>query len=182
MLEEKTNKTVMRLVSVAVLMFGFGFAMVPLYDLICDVTGLNGKTDSRYIFDDTEDVDEDRLVKIQFLTNNNASMPWEFKPQIRSMEVHPGKLSEVSFYVRNLTDRTMMAQAVPSVSPNRVAEYLHKTECFCFEQQQLAKGEDLNMPLRFIIDNNLPEDVTTLTLAYTLYDITDLMGTLASLP
>ena len=181
-LKQKAGKTIVQLVSVAVLMFGFGFAMVPLYDLICDVTGLNGKTGSRYVSDDTESVDEDRLVTIQFLTNNNASMPWEFRPEKRSMKVHPGKLSEVSFYVRNLTDRTMMAQAVPSVSPNRIAEYLHKTECFCFEQQQLAEGEDLDMPLRFIIDDNLPKDVTTLTLSYTLYDITDLMGTLASVP
>tara|TARA_Y100001934_G_scaffold226307_1_gene271404 strand:+ start:135 stop:683 length:549 start_codon:yes stop_codon:yes gene_type:complete len=182
MSEVKADKTIRQLLTVVVLMFGFGFAMVPLYDLICEVTGLNGKTASQYVADGGEAVDENRLVTIQFLANNNASMPWEFRPEVRSMKVNPGKLNEASFYVRNVTDRTMMAQAVPSVSPNRVAEYLHKTECFCFEQQQLADGEDLDMPLRFIIDSNLPKDVTTLTLSYTLYDITDQMGLLASTP
>ena len=178
--EAKVGKTTRQLLIVAVLMFGFGFAMVPLYNIICDVTGLNGKTGTQYLSDGVEFVDEDRLVTIQFLTNSNGIIPWEFRPEVRSMKVHPGKLSEASFYVRNLTNRTMMAQAVPSVSPNRVAQYLHKTECFCFEQQTLAEGEDLDMPLRFIVDHNLPKDVTTLTLSYTLYDITDQIGTLAS--
>ena len=182
MSEAKAGKTIRQLLAVVALMFGFGFAMVPLYDLICEVTGLNGKTASQYSLDGVEAVDEKRTVTIQFLANNNADMPWEFRPKVRSMKVNPGKLNEVSFYIRNVTDKTMIAQAVPSVSPNRVAEYLHKTECFCFEQQQLADGEDLDMPLRFIIDNNLPKEVTTLTLSYTLYDITDQIGLLASNP
>ena len=98
------------------------------------------------------------------------------------MKVNPVKLNSASFYVRNVTDETMVAQAVPSVSPFRVAEYLHKTECFCFEQQQLATGEELEMPLSFIIDSEIPEDVTILTLSYTLYDITDQTDALASAP
>lgn len=89
------------------------------------------------------------------------------------MVVHPGKMNEMNFYVRNVTNKTMSAQAVPSVTPFNAAEYMHKTECFCFEQQQLAQGEDLDMPLRFIIDQNIPADVKTLTLSYTLYDITE---------
>ena len=169
-------KTVRQLLTVVVLMFGFGFAMVPLYDFVCEVTGLNGKTSGQYVTDGSEQIDENRLVTIQFLANNNADMPWEFRPTVRSMKVHPGKLSTAEFYVRNVTDATMTAQAVPSVAPYRAAEYLHKTECFCFEQQELADGEDLSMPLRFIIDSNIPKDVTTLTLSYTLYDITDQMG------
>lgn len=182
MQEVNPAKTVRQLLTVVVLMFGFGFAMVPLYDFVCEVTGLNGKTAGQYTADGTEEVDENRLVTIQFLANNNADMPWEFRPRVRSMRVNPGKLSTAEFYVRNVTSETMVAQAVPSVAPFRAAEYLHKTECFCFEQQQLAHGEDLYMPLRFIIDSQIPEDVTTLTLSYTLYDITDQMGQLASLP
>jgi len=180
--EESPARTIRRLLTVVVLMFGFGFAMVPLYDIVCEVTGLNGKTSGQYVADGTETVREDRLVTIQFLANNNADMPWEFRPRLRSMKVHPGKLNMAEFYVRNVTGETMVAQAVPSVAPFRAAEYLHKTECFCFEQQQLETGEDLDMPLRFIIDSEIPEDVTTLTLSYTLYDITDQAGALASAP
>jgi cytochrome c oxidase assembly protein subunit 11 len=175
-----TGKAVRKLLLIAVGMFGFGFAMVPLYDLVCEVTGLNGKTGDQYISDGAEVVDEDRLVTIQFLANNNANMPWEFRPAVRSMKVNPGKMSYAEFYVKNVTGETMVAQAVPSVTPFHAAEYMHKTECFCFEQQQLAEGEDLDMPLRFIIDSNLPKDVKTLTLSYTLFDITDRTDALAS--
>lgn len=162
-------------------MFGFGFAMVPLYDLICEVTGLNGKTSEvAYTGADTQVVDEDRLVTIQFLANNNANMPWEFRPVVRTMKVNPGKMQFAEFYVHNVTDRTMVAQAIPSVSPARAAEYMHKTECFCFEQQQLEDGGEMNMPLRFIIDSNIPKDVTTLTLSYTLFDVTEQVGALAA--
>lgn len=166
-------KTIRQLLMIVVGMFAFGFALVPLYDIVCDITGLNGKTAGRYESAETQVVDEDRLVTIQFLANNNASMPWEFRPKVRTMQVNPGKMSTAEFYVRNGTSSTMVAQAVPSVTPFRAAEYLHKTECFCFEQQQLAQGEDLAMPLRFIIDSKIPKDVTTLTLSYTLYDITE---------
>lgn len=176
---EKSLKTVRQLLLVVVGMFGFGFAMVPLYDIICEVTGLNGKTGGKYEAAETQVVDEDRLVTIQFIANNGEDMPWEFRPKVRQMKVHPGKMEFAEFYVRNVTDGTMVAQAVPSVAPQRAANYLHKTECFCFEQQQLADGEDLDMPLRFIIDSEIPKDVTTLTLSYTLYDITDRVGALA---
>ena len=154
-------------------MFAFGFALVPLYDIVCDITGLNGKTAGRYESEQPQVVAEDRLVTVQFLANNNASMPWEFRPKVRTIKVHPGKLNSAEFFVRNVTSNAMTAQAVPSITPFRAAEYLHKTECFCFEQQHLAKGEQLDMPLRFIVDSNIPKDVTTLTLSYTLYDITE---------
>lgn len=178
-MESDQLKTVRQLLLVVVGMFGFGFAMVPLYDLVCEVTGLNGKTAGQYTATEEQVVREDRLVTIQFLASNNTDMPWEFRPAVRKMTVNPGKMQETEFYVRNVTNKTMVAQAVPSVSPNRAAEFLHKTECFCFEQQQLAEGEDMGMPLRFIIDSNIPEDVTTLTLSYTLYDVTEQFGALA---
>ena len=173
MREVNPTRTIRQLLLTVVAMFGFGFAMVPLYDIVCEVTGLNGKTAGQYVADGSELVREDRIVTIQFLANNNANMPWEFRPRVRTMQVHPGKLSTAEFYVRNVTDKTMVAQAVPSVSPFRAAEYLHKTECFCFEQQQLAGGESLDMPLRFIVDRDVRAEIETLTLAYTLFDITE---------
>ncbi|HIG42111.1 MAG: cytochrome c oxidase assembly protein [bacterium] len=186
--KNKANRTAIKLLSVACGMFVFGFALVPLYDVICDVTGLNGKTSGKtsgaaylqgqaiqeQLVRDQEEpgFDDDRQVTIQFLASNNASMPWEFRPASRTLKVQPGKLNMTTFYARNIASMTITAQAVPSVTPSRAARYLHKTECFCFEQQRLASGESLDMPLRFIIDRDLPEDITTITLSYTLYDIT----------
>lgn len=179
--EVNTKRTTLKLLSVVVGMFAFGFALVPLYDVICEVTGLNGKTNGLYVAKQNERVVEDRIVKIQFLTSNNVDMPWEFRPENRSLEVHPGKLNATTFFVRNPSNRTITAQAIPSVTPFRAAKYLHKTECFCFGQQELASGESLDMPLRFIIDADLPKDISTLTLSYTLYDITEQVnGGLAS--
>ena len=171
--EVNHSKIVMKLLGVVVGMFAFGFALVPLYEIYCDITGANGKTSSRYESAETQVIDESRIVKVQFITNNNGDMPWEFRPSVRTMKVHPGELNVTNFYARNTAGKTLVAQAVPSVAPFHAAEYLHKTECFCFEQQQLADGEDLDMPLRFIIDRDLPKEVTTLTLSYTLFDITE---------
>ena len=154
-------------------MFAFGFLLVPLYDIVCEVTGLNGKTAGRYQLSGNELVDEGRRVTVQFLTNRNANMSWSFRPQTRSVEVVPGELNEAQFFVRNDTDSTMVGKAIPSVTPFTAADYLHKTECFCFESQELKKGEELNMPLRFIVDRDIPEGLNRLTLSYTLYDITN---------
>lgn len=173
-LELKTNRMIRRLVLIVIAMFGFGFALVPLYDVFCDITGLNGKTEGKYTESETEKVDSSRWVTVQFMANNNDGMAWQFRPMQRSVKVHPGELNSVAFYARNPTGQTMMAQAVPSVSPYRAADYLHKTECFCFEQQKLEQGEEIEMPLRFIVDSDLPKDVNTLTLSYTLFDITEL--------
>lgn len=181
MTDSVNNKpTITRLLGVTVAMFAFGFLMVPLYDVICDVTGLNGKTRGQYVAEDVAEVDTNRVVTVQFLTNNNADMPWEFRPKVRSLKVHPGEMNTAEFYVRNPAQRTIVAQAVPSVSPFHAAEYLHKTECFCFDQQQLAEGEELLMPLRFIIDSKIPKGVSTITLSYTLFDITENVEALAA--
>ncbi|MGI9322186.1 MAG: cytochrome c oxidase assembly protein, partial [Pseudomonadales bacterium] len=120
------------------------------------------------------------LVTVQFLANRNSGMGWEFRPVVRSMQVNPGAMNYAEYYARNTGRETMVAQAVPSVTPFHAAEYLHKTECFCFEQQRLEAGEDLAMPIRFIVDAQLPDDVTTLTLSYTLYDVTEQMSGLLS--
>ncbi|XOV86230.1 MAG: cytochrome c oxidase assembly protein [Pseudomonadota bacterium] len=170
---QSSAKSALKLLLVVFGMFGFGFALVPLYDVICDITGLNGKTGDQYVVTETLDVQDDRMVTIQFLTNNNDGMPWEFRPATRSLQVHPGDMNEVSFFARNPVDGAMVAQAIPSVTPGYAAKFLHKTECFCFEQQELASGESIDMPMRFIIDKELPADITRITLSYTLFDITD---------
>lgn len=166
-------KSAGKLVLVVIGMFGFGFALVPLYDVICDITGLNGKTGDQYVVSEPLVVDQERLITIQFLANNNAGMPWEFSTTKRTMKVHPGDLNQIDFYAKNPTADTMVSQTIPSVTPYYAAQYLHKTECFCFEQQQLAGGEDIEMPMRFIIDSEIPDDITSLTLSYTMFDITD---------
>lgn len=169
----RTSHLVSRLGLVVVGMFGFGFALVPIYDVFCEITGLNGKTAGRATYDAAVvEVEEERLVTVQFTANNNAGMNWQFQPLVNQVQVHPGELTEVKFYAHNPTGMTMVAQAVPSVVPFVAADYLHKTECFCFTQQSLAGGEGIEMPLLFYIDKAIPADVSKLTLSYTLFDVT----------
>ncbi|MCB1646587.1 MAG: cytochrome c oxidase assembly protein [Pseudomonadales bacterium] len=175
MQEQNNGKLVLKLGAAAIGMFGFGFALVPLYEVFCDLTGLNGKTGGQYTEAESQQKNADRVVTIQFLANNNAGMPWEFRPVVRTMKVHPGEMNSTSFYVKNPAKTAITAQAVPSVTPFMAANYLHKTECFCFDQQRLDSGASMDMPLRFIIDSEIPEDVDTLTLSYTLFDITEQM-------
>ncbi len=169
----RTSHLVSKLALVVVGMFGFGFALVPIYDVFCEITGLNGKTAGRATYDAAVvEVQEERLVTVQFTANNNAGMSWQFHPMVNQIQVHPGELTEVKFYARNPTGMTMIAQAVPSVVPFVAADYLHKTECFCFNQQTLAAGEAIEMPLLFYIDQAIPDGVSKLTLSYTLFDVT----------
>lgn len=169
------KKQAFKLLLGAVAMFGFGFALVPLYDVFCDITGLNGKVDGQYTTYVAEDVaiDLSRTITVQFVAHNNADMGWAFRPMVAQVEVHPGELTEVAFYARNPSDHEMVAQAVPTITPWEVADYMHKTECFCFTQQVLAAGESIEMPLLFFIDQDIPEGVTKLTLSYALFDVTD---------
>ncbi len=175
-MEKRNTKTVSKLVLMVVGMFCFAFALVPLYDLLCDITGLNGKTGDRAYKYDAAILtpDKSRLIKVNFITNTNADMPWEFYSEKGGVRVHPGELKEVVFHVKNTTSRTMVAQAVPSVSPSVAAQYFHKTECFCFTQQQLKPGEELDMPMRFIIGPEIPGNIETVSLSYALFDITEL--------
>lgn len=180
-LEEKQTQdikaTVKKLSLVVVGMCCFVAALVPLYDLFCDVTGLNGKTGGPYVFDEAKvRPDTSRLIKVNFLTNTNEGMPWEFRSQKGSVRVHPGAATTVSFYVKNTTGKPMIAQAIPSLVPSSAAEYFHKTECFCFEQQLLMPGEFLDMPMRFIVDLGLPRNVQSINLSYALFDVTDRVG------
>jgi len=166
--------TVLRLGAIAVGMFGFGFALVPLYDVFCDALGIsrdNINAQAEYTAV-AAGVDTSRTVRVQFLANNDGTMPWEFRPQEFQVVVNPGAVNSTTFYARNPAPREMVAQAIPSISPPEAAQYFHKTECFCFNQQKLASGEALDMPLQFIVDQALPEKIHTITLSYTMFDVT----------
>ncbi len=165
-----TRQLIQRLLLLVVAMFAFGFALVPIYDVMCQAFGINGKTAGAY--EGAQSVDEARQVRVQFLATNSADMVWEFHPQADEVSVHPGATQEMLFVAFNPTDKPMTAQAIPSVAPSKAAAYFHKTECFCFTQQVLQPGERIEMPVRFIVDRDLPKDVHHLTLAYTLFDIT----------
>lgn len=165
----------LKLLVIVVAMFGFGYVMVPIYDVFCDITGLNGKTGRIAEGDIAKQylVDESRLIKVEFMATNNGVIAWDFQPKVASMEVHPGKIYAAAYTALNQTDRDMVGQAVPSVSPGTAGLYFNKTECFCFTRQELKAGETKEMPLRFVIDPELPEDIQTLTLAYTFFDVTE---------
>lgn len=172
--QSKNKRTVFVALGVVVGMFGFGFALVPLYNVFCELTGINGKTGPKYVLQSGElDTDLTRVIKVQFVTQNNDSMPWHFKPEMTQIDVHPGEVVEVDFIAHNPTANDMVAQAVPSLSPNEGTDYFHKVECFCFTQQALKAGEETRMPLRFVVDKELPEYLTKLTLSYTLFDQPD---------
>jgi len=164
------TRVVRRLGIAAVAMFGFGFAMVPLYDVFCDITGINGKTgriEQEAAL--SQKVDEDRLVTVEFLATVNSELPWEFKPMIRRIKVHPGEVTEVNYFARNKTDKLVAGQAIPSLAPGLAAKYFNKTECFCFTRQTLQPNESKEMPLRFVVDPQLPEEVRTVSLSYTFF-------------
>jgi cytochrome c oxidase assembly protein subunit 11 len=164
------RRIVTRLAVVVLGMFGFGFALVPLYDVFCQVTGLNGKT-GRIELEEalSETVDADRMVTVEFLSTVNSELPWEFRPVVKKVRVHPGAVTEVKYYARNLTDNSVTGQAVPSLAPGQAARYFNKTECFCFTQQTLGPRESRDMPLRFVVDPDLPAEIRTVSLSYTFY-------------
>ncbi len=172
--QSKSNrKLITMLLLGAVGMFGFGFALVPLYDVLCDTLGINGKTQSTASVYKPVTVDKNRTVTIEFVSQVQSDMPWEFKPQMNSMQVHPGELIRTHFVAKNLSARHIVGQAIPSVSPGQGAAYFNKTECFCFNQQVLAATATADLPLIFYVDPELPDSISTLTLSYTLYNITD---------
>ena len=162
-------RVISRLMFVVIGMFGFGFALVPLYDVFCDITGINGKTGDQVTLSDSMKVDTSRLVEVEFIASLNASMPWEFRPAQHSVTVHPGQPTRIDYVAVNRTDKAIVGQAVPSVAPGHAAEYFQKTECFCFTEQRLEAGEEKQMPVIFIVDPELPDDVSQLALSYTFF-------------
>jgi cytochrome c oxidase assembly protein subunit 11 len=157
---------------IPLLMFGFGFALVPLYDVFCDITGLNGKTGRIEASEiDAGQVDISRTIEVRFLANTNTGLPWNFEPLVKKMDVHPGQVYEAVFRVRSASEKTTLGQAVPSVSPGLAAAHFNKTECFCFTQQELAGRETRDMPLRFIVGTGISEDIEQITLSYTFFSV-----------
>jgi cytochrome c oxidase assembly protein subunit 11 len=157
------------MLAISAAMFGFGFALVPLYNVFCSVTGLNGKISNQPAQVRAQQVEADRLVTVEFLSNPGTASGWGFRPAITKLRVHPGQLYATHYVAHNPTDRPVAIRAVPSVAPGLAAQYLHKIECFCFTQQAFAPGEKRELPLRFMIDPGVPSEVGTLSLAYTSY-------------
>ena len=168
-----------KLAVVAALMFGFGYALVPMYRAICDALGINvlsvserrvaqgwlGSSQAK----GNSQVDTTRTITVEF--DANARGPWSFKPAVSSLQVHPGELATVTYHFRNEQNRTMAAQAIPSYAPRQASAHFNKLECFCFNEYTLAPGEQKEWPVVFVIDPKLPRDVTTITLSYTFFEV-----------
>jgi cytochrome c oxidase assembly protein subunit 11 len=168
--KQSSNRQLLaRLLGMAVIMFGFGFALVPLYDVFCEITGFGGRTNTTAA-QAVEAPDLDREIRVEFVTTVNEYAPWTLQPDTDSMLVHPGKLYFATFTAENLADREMTGQAVPSVAPSSAAEHFKKLECFCFNNQEFAAKEARALPLQFIVDPDLPDYVDTITLQYTFFD------------
>lgn len=169
----KQNKLIRNLLLSIVGMAGFAFALVPLYNVFCDVTGLNGKMDLSLQAATSSGIDMSRQVTVEFVVINNNEMPWDFKPKHDALVVFPGELAATAYYAKNTTTKTMLAQAIPSISPSRVSKYFKKVECFCFTNQKLGPGQSAYLGLRFYLDPSFPKDVHRVTLAYTIFDVTN---------
>ncbi len=173
--QENTNM-VGKLAIIVLAMFAFGYALVPLYKAICEMTGINilalgdkniaGATSQAPA---NTQVDKTRLITVEF--DANARGPWDFKPAMRSIQVHPGELATVMYEFQNMQNRKMAAQAIPSYAPNQAAAHFNKLECFCFQQYTLEAGEKKQWPVAFVIDPKLSKDVTTITLSYTFFEV-----------
>jgi cytochrome c oxidase assembly protein subunit 11 len=168
-LQQENRTLVGRLLILAVAMFGFGFALVPLYDVFCEITGFGGRTNTEAVAV-VETPDISREIRIEFMTTVNSYAPFEFAADADSMTVHPGKMYFATFTAKNLTESDKIAMAVPSVAPIAAAEHFVKIECFCFNSQEFAASEERAMPLQFIVDPDLPDYVDTITLQYTFFD------------
>ncbi len=169
-------KMVGKLVLITAGMFGFGYALIPIYRHICEVTGINilalGERDLPGRSSSTPantQVDTSRWITVEF--DANVRGPWDFKPEKRSIQVHPGELTTVLYEFQNIQNRTMAAQAIPSYAPKQAAAHFSKLECFCFNQYTLAPGEKKQWPVAFVIDPRLSKDVTTITLSYTFFEV-----------
>lgn len=171
-MKNNATKTAKKLGLVAVAMFGFGYLMVPIYNILCEVTGINGKTgritQSQV---NANDVDVDRFVTVEFDTNVNPNLPWTFKAVEFKQQVRPGEIAEAVFVVENESNKIVVGQAVPSVAPEQASLFFNKTECFCFTNQELAPGEKKDMIVRYVVDSDLPDKITTMTLSYTFFKV-----------
>lgn len=172
----ENSKMVSKLAVIVLGMFAFGYALVPIYRAICEMTGINvlslgvkqipGASSSQAA---NTQVDKTRSITVEFDANSRG--PWHFKPAMRSVQVHPGELTTVMYEFQNVQNRVMSAQAIPSYAPRQSASHFNKLECFCFNQYTLEPGEKKEWPVAFVIDTKLPKDVTTITLSYTFFEV-----------
>ncbi|WP_086981231.1 cytochrome c oxidase assembly protein [Vibrio aphrogenes] len=165
------NKLIGYLLLGVVGMFAFGFALVPLYDIMCEKLGINGKTNDVAASSQGIVVDESRLVRVQFMAQVSPNMPWQFEPIQAQMDVHPGQVITTRYRAVNNANVAMIGQAVPSVAPGLAATHFNKIECFCFNHQPLEANGEAELPVIFYVDAALPKSINRLTLSYTLYDI-----------
>ncbi|WP_117235147.1 cytochrome c oxidase assembly protein [Vibrio maerlii] len=171
---KSNRKLSLKLCAAAIAMFGFGFALVPLYDVMCDVLGINGKTNETAVNQPQSlTVDYSRTIRVEFLSHISKGVPWGLQPKQKVLNVHPGEVIQTHYVANNNSATDRIGQAVPSVSPGLGASYFNKIECFCFNHQPLAAGGKAEMPLIFYIEPDVPDSIHTLTLSYTLFDITD---------
>ncbi|CAH0528936.1 cytochrome c oxidase assembly protein [Vibrio hippocampi] len=171
--EKPSHKRLISLLCLSVIaMFGFGFALVPLYDIMCEALGINGKTNTISAVQPVGmQPDKSRTVNVEFMAHINPDMPWLFKPKTVTMQVHPGEVVQTAYLATNLSQSSLIGQAVPSVSPGLGASYFNKIECFCFNHQPLQAQQSTEMPLIFYIELDIPDSIHTLTLSYTLYNL-----------
>jgi cytochrome c oxidase assembly protein subunit 11 len=169
---KRHRKVVLALLGMFFGMFAFGFALVPLYNVVCQLTGLNGKGVEAVSSAYAGQVDEQRSVQVQFLSTVNSKLPFAFRPDAGSITVHPGELYATSFFAENQSGGDVTAQAIATYAPGEAAKYVHKTECFCFTKESFGPHESKHMPVRFYIDPALPADITTVTISYTYFNVT----------
>ena len=175
---DSNKRLMLKLLGFSLGSFAFGFALVPLYDVLCDITGFGNQralTEARV---SVEQPDDSRTVTIDFVTDLPSVGNWEFRPAVASMQIHPGRLYETEFFAHNLTGHETTAQAVPNIAPGKAAGYFRKTECFCFTPQHFAVNEQRPMAVRFVVDPALPRSIDRITLSYTFYDESTRVGSL----
>ena len=172
---QNNRRLLRRLALAAVVMFGFGYALVPIYNVLCEITGLNGKTASEAVALAAVEgeVDPDRLITVEFVTSVNESGPWRFEPEVRKLQVHPGEFHRIDYWAENLSGEATIGQAIPSVAPGTAARHFQKIECFCFAKQGFEAGETKTMPLAFRVDPKISPRVSTVTLSYTMFSVDD---------
>lgn len=176
LLQSQNRSLTWKLLAFAAGSFVFGFALVPFYSVLCELTGSGNSKDLARASVVTEHPDDTRTVTVDFLADVPAVGSWDFKPVVRSMKVHPGRLYETTFFAHNLTGRDTVAQAVPNIAPGKATPYFRKTECFCFTPQKFRKDEQRTMPVRFIVSPDLPQYVDRISLSYSFYDNTTRVG------
>ena len=168
-----SNRVMLRkLITIVVLMFGFGFALVPFYEKICQATGIRNLLQPDDVTPANTQIDRSRVVTIEF-DANIRQLPWDFKPEMASIKAHPGELVQVTYDIANNTGREMVGQAIPDYAPKGAGKYFRKLECFCFSQQRLNAGASVEMPVRFYVGTELPDRVHTMTLSYTLFPVVE---------